>query len=76
MTTVLCGTVLIIYAIQAFAGRWRRVPPPAPPRLDGLEDKIAQLQQSVDTIALEVERISEGQRFTTKLLAERAEAKK
>lgn len=32
--------------------------------------RLEQLQQSVDTIAIEVERISEGQRFTTKLLSE------
>lgn len=32
--------------------------------------QLTQLGQAVDAIALEVERISEGQRFTTKLLAE------
>jgi cell division septum initiation protein DivIVA len=32
---------------------------------------IEQLQQSVDTIAIEVERISEGQRFVTKVLSDR-----
>ena len=31
-------------------------------------DAIARLQASVDAISLEVERISEGQRFTTKLM--------
>ena len=31
----------------------------------------SQLQQSVDAIAVELERVSEGQRFVTKLLAER-----
>jgi hypothetical protein len=31
---------------------------------------IGQLQQAVDAIAIAVERLSEGQRFTTKLLAE------
>ncbi len=37
--------------------------------------QLLQLNQSVDAIALEVERISEGQRFTTRLLSEqRAEA--
>src|SRR5687767_11920214 len=35
------------------------------------EDRMARLEQAVEAIALEVERISEGQRFTTKLLAER-----
>ena len=38
------------------------------------EDRMARLEQAVDSIALEVERISEGQRFTTKLLADRAAA--
>ena len=38
------------------------------------EDRMARLEQAVESIALEVERISEGQRFTTKLLAERAAA--
>lgn len=32
--------------------------------------RLEQLQQTVDAIAVEVERISEAQRFTTKLLAE------
>ena len=38
------------------------------------EARMARLEQAVESIALEVERISEGQRFTTKLLAERAQA--
>jgi hypothetical protein len=38
------------------------------------ESRFDRLQQAVEAIALEVERISEAQRFTTKLLAERAAA--
>ena len=38
-----------------------------------LRDRIEGLQQSVDTIAIEVERIAEAQRFSAKLLSERAE---
>jgi hypothetical protein len=34
------------------------------------ETRLARIEQAVDAIALEVERISEGQRFTTKLLSE------
>ena len=34
------------------------------------EARLARIEQAVDAIALEVERISEGQRFTTKLLSE------
>ena len=41
-------------------------------RPDGLnEERLNQLVEAVDAIALEVERISEAQRFTARLLAER-----
>ena len=36
--------------------------------------RLARLEQAVDAIALEVERISEAQRFTAKLLGEQARA--
>ena len=36
------------------------------------DDRLARLEHAVDAIALEVERISEGQRFTTKLLSEQS----
>ena len=39
-----------------------------------LVDKIATLERGIDAIAVEVERIGEGQRFVTQLLAERADA--
>lgn len=42
----------------------REIPPDVTARLERME-------QALDSIAIEVERISEGQRFTTKLLAER-----
>jgi len=32
--------------------------------------RLERMEQSIDSIAVEVERISEGQRFTTKLLSE------
>ena len=37
------------------------------------EQRLDQLQQSVDAIAVEVERIAEAQRFSAKLLAERTD---
>ena len=42
-----------------------------PPRSSA---QLEQLQQSIDAIAVEVERIAEAQRFNSKLLAERAES--
>ncbi|HVX39102.1 MAG TPA: hypothetical protein VHB25_05945 [Gemmatimonadaceae bacterium] len=44
-----------------------RIPPDVAARLERME-------QAIDSIAVEVERISEGQRFTTRLLAERGTA--
>ena len=41
------------------------------PRID--DNRLQHLEQAVDAIAIEIERISEAQRFTTKLLAERVE---
>jgi len=55
---------------------WKRgsrkyvVPPPAPDSTDRLE----RIEQAVDAIAIEVERVSEGQRFVTRLLSERTPA--
>jgi hypothetical protein len=34
--------------------------------------RLEHMEQAIDSIAVEVERISEGQRFTTRLLSERA----
>ena len=34
------------------------------------DERIARIEAAVEAIAIEVERISEGQRFTTKLLSE------
>jgi hypothetical protein len=38
----------------------------------GGDQRLARLEQAVDAIALEIERISEGQRFTTRLLSEQS----
>lgn len=39
-----------------------------------LEARLDRMEQAMEAIAVEVERIAEGQRFTTKLLSERASA--
>ena len=40
-------------------------------RLGDISDRLGKLDNAVDAMAVEVERISEGQRFVTKVLAER-----
>jgi len=51
---------------------WRRAVKPAvpPAALTETAQRLERLESSIDAIAVEVERISEGQRFVTKLLSE------
>lgn len=57
-----------------FIRRSLRQPQP-PPTLDRQDsERLERLEHAIDAMAVEIERISEGQRFTTKLLAERSKA--
>jgi len=69
----LCIAAVTIVSVMAAAylkARGMRSSEPA--CLRAVEDRLARIEQAVDAIAVEVEPISEGQRFTTKLLAERS----
>jgi hypothetical protein len=41
------------------------------PELKEILERLERMEQSIDAMAVETERISEGQRFTTKVLTER-----
>ena len=57
--------------VQALASRMEQKS--AGPRVPSdVTARLERMEQALDSIAVEVERISEGQRFTTKLLAERS----
>ncbi len=56
---------------RAFARRMDRSAPVAAAIPKEVRDHLQQISQSVDAIAIEVERISEGQRFTTKMLVDK-----
>lgn len=65
-------TILAIPLVLAWARRiWRRssvtINLPAE-----LSERLTSLERSIDTVAVEVERIGEGQRFVTQLMADRA----
>lgn len=69
--------VLIIFVIAPLAMGfartiWKRSNKPALPATAFTEtaQRLERLEGAVDTIAVEIERISEGQRFVTKLLSE------
>jgi hypothetical protein len=57
--------------VRALVRRWERQPlqPTVPPEVTA---RLERIEQAVEAVAIEVERISEGQRFTTKLLSDRA----
>lgn len=62
--TFLSAFAIIVYGIRRPARKESREP-------DAIAARLDRIEQAVDTIAIEVERISEGQRFTSKLLAEK-----
>ena len=66
-----CITGIIITILKR-RGKQTLASPEVMGMLRDLSDRLQQLDGSVDTIAVEIERISEAQRFTTRLLAERA----
>ena len=70
ITAISCATAIVITLINTW-GRSRARKAALVPDESRFENQLQALQQSVDSIALEVERISEGQRFTTKLLSDR-----
>lgn len=64
--------VLAPLAIALARNLWKRGSRPPAPVIDKeTAERLRRLEQSIDSIAVEVERISEGQRFVTKLMSER-----
>jgi hypothetical protein len=74
MTLSVLSILFIFFplAIGAARAAWKRSsrPGPAPAVFTETAQRLERLEASVDTIAVEIERISEGQRFVTKLLSE------
>ncbi len=59
-------TAIGVPLARAFARRMERQPI-APAITPEVAARLERMEQAIDSIAIEVERISEGQRFTTKL---------
>jgi len=74
MTLSVLSILFIFFPLAIGAARaiWKRSsrPGPAPAVLTESAQRLERLEASVDAIAIEIERISEGQRFVTKLLSE------
>ena len=65
----LLGTVAALWLGARLARSDRTALPPA-------DERLERLQQSMDAIALEVERIGEAQRFSARLQSERSEPRR
>jgi hypothetical protein len=64
------ATVIFTPLVRAYARRMEKEG--SAPRLPAdVTARLERMENAIDSIAIEVERISEGQRFTTKLLSER-----
>ena len=67
---MICVTVLVM-------ARWQmKSRPEVPPaKFDEIAERLQAIEHAIDAMAIETERISEAQRFTTKLLSDRTPAR-
>ena len=68
---ITCGTAVILGTVRMLVSRGRSRPLPDR-TLAQIDARLTRMEQAIDAMAIEMERVSEGQRFTTRLLAERA----
>jgi hypothetical protein len=66
--TISISMVAVAIAKMVSARRRKEMPESSVARL---EERLERMEMAIDAMATEVERVAEGQRFTTKLLAER-----
>lgn len=71
MTAMLCGTFIVVSIARMVANRGKGKLL-SNRGLAQLDERLTRMEQAIDAMAIEMERVSEGQRFTTKLLSERS----
>src|SRR5712671_3596377 len=68
-------TIILGYPVVRLITKWLE-PRPVPPReLTSINGRLERIEAAVDAIAVEVERISESQRFAARLQSEHAPAR-
>lgn len=72
VVVIVAATTTVRTALITIFARRRYDSPESRASASLADARLSRLEQAVDAIAVEVERISEGQRFTTKLLSEQA----
>jgi hypothetical protein len=62
--------VLVFRMLLRHKEKMANLSPPSDTR--ALDERLTRMEQSIEAMAIEMERVGEGQRFVTKLLADRA----
>ncbi|HUX35150.1 MAG TPA: hypothetical protein VMV51_14855 [Gemmatimonadaceae bacterium] len=74
MTGLICSTVVILAIAKAFIRRRSGPASPLSTAETAFTDRLERMERAIDTVALEVERVSEAQRFVARILSERRAA--
>ena len=73
---IIFGTTSVVgvaWAAAYGAVKYRKAASPVPDAfLARIEQRMDRIEQAIDAVAVEIERVSEGQRFTTKLLSDKS----
>ncbi|MEO6446965.1 MAG: hypothetical protein ABIZ91_15680 [Gemmatimonadaceae bacterium] len=75
MTSILMGGFFIISVVTSIGrifGRRRNPASLAEAGLAQIDQRLDRMEQAIDAMSVEMERVSEAQRFTAKLLTERS----
>jgi hypothetical protein len=73
--TMITIIALGVPIIRLIARRMDRKPLPPTPASPDVTARLERIEQAVEAVAIEVERIAESQRFSAKLMAEQQKAK-
>ena len=75
LASIICGSTVLVSAIrlvrQHIESKARQAPAALPPTVDR---RLERMEQTLDAMAIEIERVAEANRFMSKLLAERPTA--
>jgi hypothetical protein len=67
---IICGTLISL--VKLWTQRHRGDAGPMQKQLQAIEERLTRMENAIESVAIETERISEAQRFTARVLTERA----
>jgi hypothetical protein len=69
LSVIFCFVLLLPISIGIAKRIWKRPAPTLPPKFDDTAARLERVEQAIETIAIEIERVSEGQRYISKILS-------